>query len=225
MALQIAGRKIHRVRLIDDKVESRAVLSYPVEDLKLECVDEPGPIDDIDKYIRDFTVMGDAAICDHHLKESKGYSDYNGAEVVSRLFQAGLPAILCTRYEAARIFEDIRKYRQHIPILINPRDLGPDKIAEGFRLCLEEIRGNIPPSRKPWRTLVQVADIDTQINPNKPLADVVIPAWDANQIIRLLIDDIGESVRGKIQQGYRCHARVNLGADRQEDIFFTDWTE
>ncbi len=223
MSLQISGKSIQKVSLIDDDLGSRESLSYPIEELSLDYELEEGPIQDIDSYVTGLYERSQAAICDHHLKKKGKYSNYNGAELVSRLYQDNFPAILCTSYQDR--IEELRHYRRHIPVLINPRDLNIDSVARGLEVCINEMAGNVREDRKPWRTLIRVQDLDTQVNPKNPYVEFVIPGWDHNEVIRVLLSHIPEPIQGKIQSDYRCYAKVNIGAEYSDDLFIDEWEE
>ncbi len=217
MALEILDTSIERVAIIDDDPSVRDSYEFSVEDLKLEPIQEAGPIRDLDNFVIKAMAQSEAAICDHHLRVSN-YAVFDGAELVAAFYRLNFPAVLCTRWEKARIHE-IRRFRRRIPVLLNPEDLNPENIAKGFEFCLREFRSEFSPSRRPWRTLVRVADAD-QI---KGFFDVVVPGWDPREVIRLRTDEIPERFRRRIAPGVRLYAHVNIGAESQEELFFEYW--
>jgi hypothetical protein len=217
MALEILDTSIERVSIVDDDPSVRASYEFSVEDLRLEPVQEFGPIRDLASFVRRAMERTEAAICDHHLRVSN-YAVFDGAELVAEFYRLKFPAVLCTRWEKARIHE-IRRFRRRIPVLLNPEDLSPENIAKGFEFCLREFRSEFSPNRRPWRTLVRVADADLA----KGFFDVVVPGWDPREVIRLRVDEIPEGFRGCISLGARLHAHVNIGAESQEELFFEGW--
>ena len=48
-----------------------------------------------------------------------------------------------------------------------------DSILNGMSKCVSELRGNIPPSRKPHRTLLRVVHVTSESN--EKVIDVIIP--------------------------------------------------
>jgi hypothetical protein len=88
--------------------------------------------------------------------------------------------------------------------------------------CIEEISGTFRPDRKPWRTLIRVDDIDPEGDP-RPSCYVVVPAWNATQIIQIRLDDLPLHVRPSIRSATHWHADVNIGAERAEDLYFAEW--
>lgn len=140
---------------------------------------------------------------------------------MSMLHLNGLPAILCTRFEDR--LDEIRRYRKHIPVWLNPDDLKDiDNIARGLEICVEEIYGHLRPSRNPWRTLVRIEDIDSSISDDNPYIEFVLPTWDRNRVIRMPKNDFPKELHAKLEPGYRCYAKVNTGAEQPEDLYF-DW--
>jgi hypothetical protein len=217
MALEILDTSIERVAIVDDDPSVRASYKFSIEDLKLEPVQEAGPIRDLKDFTRRAIERCEAAICDHHLRVSN-YAVFNGAELVAEFYNLKFPAVLCTRWEKAGIHE-IRRFRRRIPVLISPDNLSPENIAMAFEACLREFRSEFSPSRKPWRTLIRIVDAD----PDRGFFDVVVPGWDPREVIRLRIDEVPESFRSRIASGSRLYAHVNIGAESQEELFFENW--
>jgi CheY-like chemotaxis protein len=212
------GSILHRVSVIDDEAEVRASYAEYLEDLGLEPVDVPGPIvDSLDRFVEASRLRSQAAICDHRMKPSS-YAGFDGAQLVSEFNQKRFPALLCTRFEAD--IDEIRPYRKHIPILLNWEDLmDPDTILLSFERLVAELRGEPPPSRRPWRTLVHVYDVDCE----RGFVHIFLPGWDPHKGLRLRIKDLPLAVRPLLRPDYRLLAHVNIGAENPEDLFFDNW--
>ena len=90
-------------------------------------------------------------------------------------------------------------------------------------MCVREIEGIINPSRKPWRTLIRIEELDTT-DENHNRVYVVIPAWNPNQVINLsfnyLPDYIGQAINENVK---RLYAHVNIGAYNEIDLYFDNW--
>ena len=126
------------------------------------------------------------------------------------------PAVLCTAWEEAGV-DEIRLFRRNIPCLLKPDELDPESFRRALELCIEEFEGHFRPSRYPSRTLVRVEDMD-QDN-----AYVVLPGWNPQEVIRLTLRAISPDVRAYVKVGARLHAHVNIGAERQEELYFDLW--
>jgi len=134
------------------------------------------------------------------------------------MYQNQFPAVLCTRYEQANI-DEMRRHRRYIPVLLRPDELNPDSIVKGLEACIREFNNQYPTSRKPWRTLIRVDDIDAE----NGYFYVIVPAWDQNQIIRIQMKDVPEFVQERLAIKSRFHALVNIGTDYHQDIYFDQW--
>lgn len=81
----------------------------------------------------------------------------------------------------------------------------------------EEIAGSVHPAKRAWRTLVRVRDA------SEGYCHVVVPAWDAHRAIRLYFHDVPDEIRPRMTAGARLHAKVNIGAQSFEEIYFDEW--
>jgi hypothetical protein len=219
MVFRINGRTINRALLIDDEQEVREWYGYAVEEMDIKPIPVPGPLEELSTCAETLRQLADAAICDHNLRV-RDYSRFNGAELVAQWYRMGFPAILCTRWQAARP-EELRRFRRHIPVLLGPDELDPSTIASGLELCIKEMAGDFRPSRRPWRTLVVVEDVD--LEDGRQQAYVSVPAWNRHEVIGLYLPDLPLLIRERIVSGALLHAAVNIGAEYAKELFFEDW--
>ena len=89
------------------------------------------------------------------------------------------------------------------------------------------------PSEKPWKTLIRIGRL--KIGPTavrKPAhIQFVIPGWDPKQVIEMPFWGLPKALRDKVlshfsttvNESYRCFAEVNIGAEKWEDLKFTNW--
>jgi len=211
-SLQLATRAVERVLIVDDDKGVRQSFSYPVEELGLLPIDQEEPLPSLTTFLDDAQSKSDAAICDHRLRVAGHYAPFNGAELVAGLYRVGFPALLCTRWHQAGV-GDIRRFRRYIPVLLNPSDLDPETLRVGLEVCSNELAGSFQPHRRPWRTQIRVEDIDEEAG----FVGVIIPAWNPTEGVRLQLADV-PGVQGK----EFLYAQVNLGAERQEELYF-EW--
>lgn len=207
-----------RVLVIDDDPNTRAALREHVEDAGLQPIEVSAASSDIDSFVGGFLSQAEAALCDHHLRK-KNYAGFNGAEVVAKWYQHRHPAVLCTRWEEANIGE-IRRFRRYIPVLLRPSDLNPDSLLAGIEECRQEFRGIIRSERRSWRAVVRIEEIDEL--PGTSLY-VCVAGAATDDVIKLDILDVPVAIRAGLRAGHRVAAMVNVGAERQEDMFFYDW--
>lgn len=217
--MTLGYNQINRLRVVDDDPSARNVYKFTVEDLDLEPDLIEGPLPEIADFVRETKIEADAALIDFHLRV-RNYAGFDGAEPTAMLNANGFPAVLCTRYADDDI-DRIRPYRSHIPALLRPEELEPESLAHALEQCLAEHRGEHPPSRTPWRTLVRVEEIERDDNPR--FFYVIVPAWDQKSGLRLRFVDLPDHIRKVIEPGTRLHARVNIGAEDQDELYFQDW--
>lgn len=218
MASRTTGvSSLRKVAVIDDEPYARASYADYLEDLGLEPVDQPGPLGTLEQFIKSSLERSDAAICDHRIRMGD-YAEFTGAQLVSEYYRKGFPALLYTSFEDD--IDEIRTYRKHIPILLTWEDLmDPDIIQFSFERIVAELHGKIPPSRRPWRTLVRVHDVDH----DRGLVRIFLPGWNPYKGLRLRLKDIPSAVLPRVHDGARLHAHVNIGAEKHGDLFFERW--
>jgi hypothetical protein len=220
MAITIAARAIKRISIIDDQAPVRESYEFSVEELGVEPVSEAGPLTPLAVFVKDVIQRAQAAICDYNLKV-RDYSPFNGAELAAAFYKSHFPAVLCTKWHSASI-DDMRPYRRFIPLLVDPAKLDPSSIKSGIEACIREFAGEFLTIRRPWRTLVRVEDKRTS-EQGVTFLYVVVPAWNSNEVVRLPSQIMPPNLLGNLRPGSRLHAKVNLGANSNEELFFEDW--
>ena len=209
------GYKIENIAIIDDKPLARESMSDIISDADFKPYIVDKKLNSVDELFIVLTKTSQAAIFDHHLSIAN-YANFNGAEAVSSLYIKKIPALLVTAYSKSDI-DSIRLYRRQIPLIYNSRDFISENIENGIRVCIEEFKENYSADRKSWKTLFRIEDLDTQ----REFAFIIIPSWDSKQTIRLPFEIFG-NLKDYINIGERFYAQVNIGAEKQEDLFFTD---
>ena len=207
------------VYIIDDDSESRQASQYVVEDLDWQPILVEGPLRKLSELVTNMSISSkEAVLCDYHLKK-KNYATFNGAEVVATLYKQNIPAVLHTSLTGT--LDEIRPFRRFIPALLDPGELEPDTLLEGFYRCIKEFQGEYITSRRPWRALVRVDMLDKEDR----VLHIVIPAWEPRKIIRLHFDDVDESVVERVRnyQQEHFHAQINIGAEADDELYFDKW--
>lgn len=219
MIASLQGIQIERVAVVDDDLNGRNTYKLAIEDMDSTPVLEDGPLAALDQYAPDLKSRVSAAFCDYHLKKHGDYSTFNGDELASRLYQLKIPVVLCTRYtdwEASLL----RRCRRNIPCVISYEQADPDVILHAFEMCINEFKDDYSVTRRPWRTLVRFEEFEE----DGGYCYVVVPGWDSQKRVRILNSDCPPGIIRQAKAGQvRCHASVNLGAESDEDLYFTDW--
>ena len=218
MPFQIENKTFSRVSIIDDDREARDSYEYPIEELGLKVVPEAGPLNNLQRYVQVLPTQADAVLCDFHLRKKGNYANFNGDELVAACYRGSFPAVLCTSYTDVDIIS-LRSRRRFIPVLLKPRDLNPDNIANGFRQCIQEFKGKFQPSRRPWRTLVRVEEVEAE----RGYFYVIISGWSSREKISVSFDNLPRNFRSLVEQQKRLHAQVNVGAENPDDLYFDSW--
>jgi CheY-like chemotaxis protein len=215
--------KIKRVGVVDDNADIRETLSEELVDADFEPHIFPGPYDDVQQLCQALVQNTDATVCDHHLSPHR-LASFTGAELVSCCNVKKRPSVLTTTYSKADA-DQIRLYLRHIPVRLTQDQTNPDTIRRGWEWCLNEFNGKYRQERKPWRTLVRIADIDD--GTSNTVLYVIVPAWSSVEVIRILKRHLPVLLQEKAQVGFRFHANVNLGTENQEDMYFDQfqWSE
>jgi hypothetical protein len=222
LAITIAKRSIQKISIIDDQAPVRESYELTVEDLGLESVSESGPLDDeLPNCVHAVSHRADAAICDYNLRVKGGYSKFNGAELTAGFYKVKFPALLCTKWHTA-VIDEMRQYRRYIPSLIDPSKLDPASITKGIESCIREFDGDYRAVRRPWRALIRIEDI-RKTDGGSEFVFVVVPAWNSNEVVKLPTNLIPPDIFKKLGPGSRLHAKVNLGAVGNEELFFEEW--
>lgn len=220
MIASIQGFQIERVGIVDDEPEGRKTHKLAIDDMDAESILENGPLAALDDYVPDLKSRVSAALCDYHLKTRGDYASYDGDELAARLYQQNIPAVLCTKYSDWEVTQ-MRCYRRFIPwVMSYDEAANPDNLVHAFEICINEFKDNFSVTRRPWRTLVRFEEFDE----DGEYCYVVVPGWDAQKRIRLLNSDCPDSILKQAKKGQiRCHAKVNIGAETDENLYFTEW--
>jgi hypothetical protein len=216
MSVVIAGRKIERVRIVEDDPSNRESMSEVVADANFKPVLENGPLPDLKKFITNAIEDTDAFIFDHHLKQSQ-YAPFDGAQAVASLYKK-CPSLLCTQWSKADI-DGMRLYRRYVPVLIPTDKLDTDKVTEAITVCINEFNNKFLPSREPVQTILRIESVDFEQKP--PIVYGVVPSWNPRQVIRFPISVIkNESLQQYVRPDARFFVHVNLGAEDEAELYF-----
>jgi len=218
MSLNIENREIENVHVIDDNSEARLSYQDFLIALDLNPVLENGPFAQPTDVVHNIKNGSSGVLCDYMLNQTD-YADFKGAETVKCMYQKRIPAILVTKYGKAEI-EEIREYRQWIPSLLIPDHLDEESLIEGFQSCIREFNDIISDNRKPWRTQVRVDFLEKE----RSVLYLIVPGWNSNQIIKLRFAAVPDAILEKILKNEkRFYVKTNLGADTEDELYFTDW--
>ena len=215
--LTLQNVQISRVLIVEDNPAAREGYGYSVEELGLEPVAEQGPIENIADFLKGFRSKADALLCDFHLM-TRDYARFNGDVLAAECFKNRIPGLLCTTYTDINVMLN-KSYLRYIPVLLNTNSPAPKTIVASYKRCLDEMAGVYHPTRKPWRTLIRVEEMDE----DGKYFYVVVSGWDPSKKMRLYLEHLPEKIRLLIEPGKRLHAQVNVGAESYAELYFDEW--
>lgn len=218
MSFRVENTTIERISIIDDDEVARDSYGFSVEELGPMAVKESGPLRDLQGFLKQLHSQVDAVICDYHLRKIGHYATFDGDEVVVGCYKKRLPAVLCTFYTDVDV-DLLRSRRRYIPSLLKPDEFSPESVASGLERCFSEFSGRFQPSRKPWRTLVRVEEVERE----RGFFYVIVPGWNPRKKIRVSIEDLSDDIQRLVEPDKRFHAQVNVGAENHEDLYFDEW--
>lgn len=214
MGVKINNWQIDRVCIIDDNEEFRSALEDTVQESDFIPIPQNEKIDSLERFLMDVVQPHDAVVTDHQLKK-RNYFPVNGAQVAYACYDRRIPSVLVTRYEPH--IGEIRKYRKNIPVILNPEEFEPETLLKSLEICINEFEGKIKLERRVWRSLIRIDSFD------KDHIYVIIPSWDPNEVISLNTEDLPVEIKNVIEPDKRLHAKVNIGCESANDLFFTEW--
>jgi CheY-like chemotaxis protein len=206
------------VGVIDDDPADAEVVKFQIEETgRRPIMFESGfsSLDDLVNRVRAAKVNG--VVCDQRLR-IRNYAVFDGAEAVARLFESKIPAVLISKYTQIDLETSIRPLRAKIPVLLPKDEIDPSSLVAALERCEAEVRGIVPLSRRPHRTLVRIDDVKGE------LVDAFVPSWNPNQAIRFPRSIIPDKLRANLKPDDRFFAMVNTDAPTADDLFFENFT-
>jgi hypothetical protein len=215
------GDKSSPVAVLDDREDDLARACDQVEDLNLSVMSFllRGP-KGIDLLLDEFLQRGCGALISDHRLHPRGGVDFDGAQLVARANERGLPAILYSAYVEDDEATSIRTWRYGIPSIVKKGPGSADAIANALRVAEEEASGKRSLERKGFLTPVRVVDVHDHAG--RPTLDVTVTAWkpDVPVTIPLALLPPGFRVQSSTLIGRVFLGEVNFYADHESDLFF-----
>lgn len=217
MPMILEGRLIQKIAVIDDDPTVRSSYVEALQDLDVEALEVDG-LSGNASAAWDAVLKGcDAVLTDLVLKRS-GYSPFNGGVIAVEGGRRNIPTILCTSYTDVNQ-ELLRFERRHVAAILPQAQFELDPFKEGLRRSICELDGNFLPERRPWRTQVEIVDID----PDRSYVWVIVMGRSPNEKIKVYTSELPNVLQNRIDIGVITHARVNTGAESAKDLYFDEW--
>jgi hypothetical protein len=219
MLLTRNDKPIKRVAVVNDTAAAREEMAENLFEAGLEPIIQNARLNSIDECITSVTSKAEAAILEHHLK-SDNYANFMGAEAVAQLYRRHFPSLLVTAWADADI-DNIRLFRRYIPVLIKRRDAYPETITQGIKQCLNEFEKQYASDRRPWRTLVEIEEVNRDSKP--PMVYVLIPGWNPDEVVRFPLVIFPENLQQRVVPAAHFFAKVNIGATHYNELYFENF--
>lgn len=213
------GQKL-RIAIIDDEADGIEVAKMELSDAGYEPVPIENPIPDINNLVDSLFGSVQGVFCDHRLNFGSNNNIF-GAEIVAKLYDRKVAAILVTQFIEIDHDTTIRKWRDKIPVLLNRDETNSSLIKSGFEQCRRELAGELRSDRISYRSLIRVLQFSNV--GREEVVEAIVPSWNPSHPIRLPMSIIPNAIRKAIKPGTRLLAKVNIGATKTEDLFFTDF--
>lgn len=208
-----------KIAVVDDDKELAEATAWDIEEAGYEpFLLFEGCFTDVNKLASHIKKNTEGAVCDHRLSNS-GLANFYGAELVAALYDRKLPSLLITQYTEMDTSLSIRKWRRKIPVLLSREQANASSIAKGIEISRSELNGNILSSRKPYRTIVRITNIDEESH--EPVVDAFVPGWNPHKAVRFPASLVPEQLQYILSKpNVRLFAHVNIGAEKSDDLYF-----
>ena len=209
---------IKTVAVVDDQPDNRKQLSAAVADVDLGVWCPAGPFATMEPLLAEVRHQSQAALFDHDLTAG-GYAGCTGAEAVAALVRgSGFPAVLVTR-KSETSMPAIRAHLRWIPMWLHRREADGDRLLEAWQYCRQEIQSHFLARREPVRVSLWFESLD------KAMSEIVVPAWNPEEVVAYPIDQLPEHIRARATPGFQCYAKANLGARCSEELYICDFED
>jgi hypothetical protein len=94
-------------------------------------------------------------------------------------------------------------------------------IIQGFKQCLGEFENSYSSSRKPWRTIIKIEEIDRVSI--RTMVYALVPAWNPRKIVKFPLSLIPENLQKNLKSEPHLFAKVNIGANHHDELYFTEF--
>lgn len=222
MTLNIHGREIRRIYVIDDDPRVRESYLETVADMGIVGIPITQPISNVDALFSEIDSASDGIIFDYQLNSTK-YSQFNGDTYGNAAYERGIPFIISSHFQPL----SMEGKRRFIPKAVHIDLLEPASVYEAFELCVQEYNGSFSIQRRPVRTLVRIEGIE-HIGESCQL-NVVVPNWNPHTGIQIrtdthLLPNLNELEEALHETGEaRLTAEVNTGATDLNELYFFNW--
>lgn len=216
-----------RVAVADDDENALSRGCDQVRFLKHEpyrlLIRERRPLQDVLDEVRS---EGCGALISDHRFKTRANVNFDGAELVYRANQDGLPAVLYSAHVDEDEADSIRAWRYGIPRVVRKERGSTRALAEALIVAEKEVHGERELARQGFLTPVRVVSVPDKSTAGStqryPMADVTVTAWRPRALVPMPMSllpeealSTPETLPGRIFLG-----EVNYYAEHGNELFF-----
>lgn len=213
------------VAVFDDDTGQAATAKLQLADIGVTAL-----IADLDKVstlelaVEWTSTNAQAAICDVQLNNLHGGVGFTGSQLVSQLVSERKCASVLTTGFIGDVGMWVRPYRKDIPVLLlRDQTEDPEAFVDGLESCAAEITQGRPPERETSRVplfIEKAGFADRQLALDARVGGWMhtIPMRFPADMLNLPLDE--SAARDLVGKVFFAH--VNLGAEREADLFFEE---
>lgn len=98
-------------------------------------------------------------------------------------------------------------------------EASPEAIIEGIKQCSDEFENCYLPERKPWRTMLEIEEVNRESN----LVYAILPGWHPDEVVRFPLSMFPENIQSLVVADAYFFAKVNVGAKHQNQLYFQEF--
>ena len=205
------------IAIIDDEQTALEASIYDVEEMGKSTYVLKGRYSSPDDVLTEIRGKAEAVLCDHRLGHGAA-ADFDGASLAAFLYSRKVPAVLMTQFYEIDRDVSIRRWRRNIPSLVSKKVINSDSLIESFTFCCAELAGTIVAKRRAHAALFEILSRTSESG--EDVVDIILPAWNSKQAIRIPVSLFADIPSERITVGTWFTAAVNIGAEKDEDLFF-----
>lgn len=218
MPATLESRIVRRAAVVDDDPMVRAGYAEALEDLGIE----PKEVRSLSGTLSDIWDLEfgecDAVVSDLKLT-APGYAPFNGGTLLAECWRRNVPAVLCTSYSDGLSQLLPRHELRHIAAVLPRAHFDLENLREGLLRSISELDGRFTPERRPWRTQIEVTDVQKDSN----FVWVIVMGRSPDEKVMVYTNELPPEIQGHVAPGLILHAKVNTGARSAKELYFYDW--
>jgi hypothetical protein len=101
---------------------------------------------------------------------------------------------------------------------LSKKVINSQSLIESFAFCCAELAGAVASKRRAHSALFEILSRTSESG--EDVVDIILPAWNSKEALRIPVSLFAHIPSEKIAIGTWFTAAVNIGAEKDEDLFF-----